>query len=147
MWPLSDGLERMVTAPRRLAVIPMLALVACGGQATPASPATAPPSASSADDQSVICDAFAEGGPVDLTTEAVIGNLTGENVSATTRDAISGYEALAERATGDEREDLIAIADAMNDAELRGEGVLGWNDASEAFYVKYAEECGFEVVR
>ncbi len=142
----SDGLERMIVADRRLSVIALLALTACGGQPTPASTVTPTESASASPASvTVICDAFAEGGPVDLTTEAVIGNLTGENVTATTRSAIAGYEELAERATGDEREDLLAIADTMDAAELDGQGVMGWNDASEAFYVKYAEQCGFEV--
>ncbi len=132
---------------RAFASVLVVGLVACGGQETvdetgdPSSAATPAPS----EPGSVICDAFAEGGSVDLTTDAVIGNLQGENIAATAREAISAYEDLAEQASGAERDDLLAIAAAMDDAEINGAGVLGWNDASEAFYVKYAEQCGAEI--
>ena len=127
---------------RSQAVLLLLVLAACSGQ--PGIAETGSPG-SSTETASVICDAFAEGGPVDLTTQAVIANLEGENPAQLAREAIEGYEDLAGRAAGEERDDLLALASAMDDAELSGEGVMGWNAASEAFYVKHAEQCGAEL--
>jgi hypothetical protein len=126
-------------------------LVGCSG-APPSTPGTDAPSAvaavttaQTATPASVICEAFVVGGPVDRTSDAVIENLQGGNPAQATREAITGYEEIAERASGEERDDLLALADAMDQAAMSGEGVNGWNAASEAFYVKYAEECGREI--
>jgi hypothetical protein len=109
------------------------------GESVPASAGSATSPSAPA---SVICDAFAAGGPIDDLRDALIADMSGENPAVPTRDGIDGLEALAERASGDEKQDLLVFASAVNDAAIAGEGTLGWNDAFEAFYVKYAEGCG-----
>lgn len=94
---------------------------------------------------SVICDFFAQGGPGDDLTDAAIADIRGENSARPTREAIDGIEALADRADGEEQEDLLAFGNALDDAAISGEGFVGWTDAHNAFLVKYAEGCGVEL--
>jgi hypothetical protein len=140
-----SAMEDRLIRPRLLVPLMAALLAACGGGVADATSTTPTDGDSTAQPASVICDAFAEGGPVDRTTDAVIENLEGQNPAQATREAITGYGEIAERASGEERDDLLALTRAMKTAEMSGEGVNGWNAASEAFYVKYAEQCGFEV--
>lgn len=134
-----------------------LFLVACSQTTTlstalPSHQATQASTSAMATAQSVICDFFAAGGPNDDFADAAIaaidfaaGKIDDPSEAVATRDAINGTKELAARASGDERDDLLTLAEATDTAAMSGQGYVGWADASNAFYVKYAEQCGQEI--
>lgn len=137
---LSDLLAAGVRETAAALLTGAIALWASGCAGINQGPATAAAGTPTA--VSVICEAFSQGGPVDDAADAAIATIEGENPAVPTRDAIDGFTAIAEHAAGEEREDLLAVAEAMDDAAMSGEGYVGWSDAHNAFYVKYAEQCG-----
>ena len=142
---------------RSVLIIALLGLAGCGGtqvQATFETTRTpqATQASASATAESVICDFFAAGGPNDDFTDAAIaaiesaaGEIPDPSEAVATRDAINGTKELAARVTADERDDLLTLAEVTDTAAISGEGYTGWSDALNAFYVKYAEQCGQEV--
>jgi len=134
----------------------LLILTACGSVVestfTEITPEPSEPEASTTPIPSVICDFFAAGGPNDHFTdasiaaiEAVSGVIADPSEAVATRDAIDATQELAARVSGDERDDLLTLAEATDAAAMSGEGYGGWVDAFDAFYVKYAEQCGEEI--
>jgi hypothetical protein len=82
----------------------------------------------------------------DYLLAAISASILEENEALPTRQAIDELRAAAASAADSaEARDLTALADAMDSAAMSGEGYLGWSDAYEAFYVKYAEGCGLEI--
>lgn len=133
----------------------LLILAACGSVVestfTEITPAPSPET-STTPTASVICDFFAAGGPNDHFTDASIaaiesvsGVIADPSEAVATRDAIDATQELAARVSGDERDDLLTLAEATDATVISGEGYGGWVDAFDAFYVKYAEQCGQEI--
>ena len=121
-------------------------VVACGlpKASAPGAAGPSPPAAPSepATVESVICEFLPATQKHIL--EAVDAALLDENEARPTRAAIDATEALATRATNPtEKADLASLASAMDAAALSGEGYLGWSPSYEAFYVKYATQCGW----
>ena len=114
-----------------------------------APPAPASPAASSSPAPSAVASAVcaALAGPFrDYLLAATGAAMLGENEALPTRQAIDELRAAAAGAADPgEEHDLTALADAMEPAAMSGDGYLGWSDAYEAFYVKYAEGCGLEI--
>jgi hypothetical protein len=126
--------------------------------------ASLPPSVAS-----VICEAFADGGPMDNVAWGFNASRNPDDWPDVLSDGANGLLALAERASGDEREDLLAMATAVDDftmawgtsyspdefwnlpQETRDALEAAIQDAHEAltaaepaFYLKYAERCDLE---
>lgn len=136
------------------AVIVVAVVVAIGSFVT-ASPGIAPTSPGS---PAAICEAFADGGPVEAVGAAFMAARGGEDWTGPARDGITGLSALAERVSGDEREDLLVFA---RDVEAGSRGVvvylpsgavdpahgpafemyLAWN----TFIHKYGPGCGLDL--
>lgn len=128
-------------------------LVAATGMAiaiagcTAATPSTAPvaertlPIATSGPEASVVCDFFESVDPFIL--EAAGASMRGDNEALPLRKAINLTEALAARARDlIEKKDLATLAGALDSAAMSGGSFSDWDPAYEAFYVKYAEQCG-----
>jgi hypothetical protein len=162
-----------VTAVIGLAILAGMRLAnlgpAVGGSPSPvpsgsaSAEASVPPSGSAA----VICDAFADGGPMDN----IAGGMPhGSNdiQLGLLGESVDGLSALAGRASGDGREDLLAMANAVEDLTAAFRKIAAYspeefralprdiqdalqNDAQEAmnalidawpaFYLKYTERC------
>jgi hypothetical protein len=74
-------------------------------------------------------------------------DIMGENSAVPTRAAIDAFRAVALSATDPvEKRDLTTLADAIDAATLSGGTFADWDPAYEAFYVKYATQCGMEIV-
>jgi hypothetical protein len=70
-----------------------------------------------------------------------------ENSAVPTRVAIDAFRAAAAKATNPvEKSDLTTLANTIDAATLSGGSFADWDPAYEAFYVKYATQCGMEIV-
>jgi hypothetical protein len=129
----------------RFAVIVVVALLAgCADGAATSSPTQAPATATSPASPppvSVVCEVYQQ--PADDIREAFQRELEGGNATVQLRAAITGLEAIAGRAENpEEKEDILALANALDDAAISGES---WIAHWDPFYVKYAKQCGAEV--
>jgi hypothetical protein len=97
-----------------------------------------------------VCAIFADG-TWDKLTDVIVGNLRnlvpGEeytNLAKPLRDATRGLEADGMAASGEQRDDMIRMANPLDDAALSADydRVI---DLTDPFYVKYAEQCGQEL--
>jgi hypothetical protein len=130
-----------------------LLLIGCSGQPTTSASssesasATSPPnpsasaSATSPSEKSVVCEWFAADGPRQKFIEAFAESITAGSTLylQTLRVAITATEKLASRASGEERNDLLALAEAIDGV---ADDTHAWRLLVDEFYVRYAEQCG-----
>jgi hypothetical protein len=57
------------------------------------------------------------------------------------RQTVDTLEDMASRADEEEREDIVGLAERLDQMALTGD-LSGLLDATEGFYIKYADECG-----
>ncbi|HJT63715.1 MAG TPA: hypothetical protein VJ839_02985 [Candidatus Limnocylindria bacterium] len=153
--------------------VAVVVLVGVGSLLRP--PVVAPPTGpgSPTASPSVVCEAFVEGGPMDnIGTGYQLSGQLDDIYLGKLDDSVTGLLALAERASGDERDDLLAVATAVDDwvmvlrevakyspeefqnlpqdaQDAFQEAGEAWNafnqDAHPAFYLKYTERCDVEL--
>lgn len=178
---LSGGTRRRVV-PRGAAVTAVIVLAILAGMRlanlgldvggssspVPSGSASAEASALPPEAASVICEAFSDGGPMDNIAFGLPHSDSDIQLGLLS-DGVNGLLALAERASGDEREDLLALATAVDDFTtawgeatkyspdefqdlpqdaqdaLQNAAQDAWDalqDAQPAFYLQYTERCG-----